>query len=211
VRRRCTCKATARWRFRKPTAGAPLTYTYDPQNPVPTVGGRELSLPAGPRDQRKIESRPDVLVFTSAPLPQPLEIVGRVKAVLYVASDAPDTDFIVRLCDVYPDGRSYNIAEGALRTRYRESRSRERFMRAGQGLSGGGRPVDDGNRVQRGASAARAYHFQQRARLRPEPKHRRAVPRQRTHVPCPQHRLLRRATRQLCLAARRRALDQSRG
>jgi predicted acyl esterase len=118
--------------FRKPTAGAPLTYTYDPQNPVPTVGGRELSLPAGPRDQRKIESRPDVLVFTSAPLPQPLEIVGRVKAVLYVASDAPDTDFIVRLCDVYPDGRSYNIAEGALRTRYRESRSRERFMRAGQ-------------------------------------------------------------------------------
>jgi putative CocE/NonD family hydrolase len=73
-----------------------------------------------------------VLVFTSAPLQQPLEVIGRVKAVLHVASDAPDTDFIVRLCDVYPDGRSYTIAEGALRMRYRESRSRERLMQAGQ-------------------------------------------------------------------------------
>lgn len=114
--------------FRKPTAGAPLVYTYDPQNPVPTVGGRELSLPSGPRDQRTVESRPDVLVFTSEPLQQPLEVVGRVKAVLHVASNAPDTDFIVRLCDVYPDGRSYNITEGVLRMRYRDSRSRERLM-----------------------------------------------------------------------------------
>jgi predicted acyl esterase len=119
--------------FRKPNSdSAPLRYTYDPQNPVPTLGGRELSIPAGPRDQRAIESRPDVLVFTSAPLEKPLEVIGRVKAVLYVASDAPDTDFIVRLCDVYPDGRSYNIAEGVLRMRYRESLSREKPIQPGK-------------------------------------------------------------------------------
>ncbi|MCS6919827.1 MAG: CocE/NonD family hydrolase [Fimbriimonadales bacterium] len=119
-------------RLTKPTRGAPLRYTYDPQNPVPTRGGRELSIPAGPRDQRPIESRPDVLVFTSEPLQEPLEVIGRVKAVLYVSSDAPDTDILVRLCDVYPDGRSYNIAEGALRLRYRESLSRERLMQPGK-------------------------------------------------------------------------------
>lgn len=73
-----------------------------------------------------------MLVFTSEPLQQPLEIVGRVKAVLYVASDAPDTDLIVRLCDVYPDGRSYNLAEGALRLRYRESLQRERPLQHGK-------------------------------------------------------------------------------
>lgn len=118
--------------FSKPnSASAPLRYTYAPQNPAPTLGGRELSIPAGPRDQRAIESRSDVLVFTSAPLEKPLEVIGRVKAVLYVASDALDTDFIVRLCDVYPDGRSYNIAEGVLRMRYRESLSREKPMQPG--------------------------------------------------------------------------------
>lgn len=118
--------------FSKPnSASAPLRYTYAPQNPAPTLGGRELSIPAGPRDQRAIESRSDVLVFTSAPLEKPLEVIGRVKAVLYVASDALDTDFIVRLCDVYPDGRSYNIAEGVLRMRYRESLSREKPIQPG--------------------------------------------------------------------------------
>lgn len=119
--------------FSKPrAASAPLGYLYNPQNPVPTLGGRELSIPAGPRDQRAIESRPDVLVFTSAPLTKPIEVIGRVKAVLYVACDAPDTDFIVRLCDVYPDGRSYNIAEGVLRMRYRESLSQEKPLQVGK-------------------------------------------------------------------------------
>jgi predicted acyl esterase len=188
--------------FRKPTSGAPLTYTYDPQNPAPTVGGRELSLPAGPRDQRRIESRPDVLVFTSAPLEKPLEVIGRVKAVLYVASDAPDTDFIVRLCDVYP--------ERAL-LQHRRRRAAHALPRVAQpraahaggaGLSRRGRPVDDGDRVQRGASAARACDLQQRAGLRPEPEHGRAVPRQRTRPTRPQHCLLRRAATQSPRAAR---------
>lgn len=121
---------TARWR--PPQGQRTLSARYDPRNPVPTVGGRELNLPAGPRDQRKIEARPDVLVFTTDPLPAPVEITGRVCAVLWVESDAPDTDFFVRLCDVYPDGRSFNLCEGALRARFRESLSREVWMRSGR-------------------------------------------------------------------------------
>lgn len=104
---------------------APLRFPANPTNPVPTVGGPQLTLPAGPMDQRKIEGRDDVLVFTSDPLPGPLEITGRIQARLWVASDGPDTDFFVRLCDVYPDGRSFNLVEGARRARFREGLDRE--------------------------------------------------------------------------------------
>ncbi len=101
----------------KNTVSQTLAYDYDPHNPVPTVGGPQYFLLAGPRDQRSIESRPDVLVFTSAPLDKPLEITGRVSAKLWAATNAPDTDFFVRLCDVYPDGRSIIICEGGRRAR----------------------------------------------------------------------------------------------
>lgn len=111
-----------------PGAAPPLSFTFDPTNPVPTLGGPELTIPAGPKDQRPIEGRPDVLVFSSAPLAAPLEVTGRVRAKLWVASDAPDTDFFVRLCDVYPDGRSFNICEGCLRARFRESFSQEKLL-----------------------------------------------------------------------------------
>ncbi len=110
----------------KPTAAeSALSFQYDPQDPVPTIGGAQLTIPAGPKDQRTIETRPDVLVFTSPPLAKPLEVTGRVRARLWVASDGPDTDFVVRLCDVYPDGRSMNVCEGILRTRFREGLDRE--------------------------------------------------------------------------------------
>jgi hypothetical protein len=99
---------------------------------VPTLGGYQLTIPAGPKDQRPIEGRPDVLVFTSAPLAEPLEVTGRVRARLWVSSDAPDTDFFVRLCDVYPDGRSINICEGQLRARFREGFDREVPLRPGR-------------------------------------------------------------------------------
>lgn len=115
----------------KPGPADPLTYTYDPTNPVPTVGGPELTIPAGPKDQRSVESRPDVLVFTSEPLAEPLEVTGRVRAKLWAASDAPDTDFFVRLCDVYPDGRSFNICDGRLRARFRESFTQEKLLKPG--------------------------------------------------------------------------------
>ncbi len=98
---------------------AALTYTFDPKNPVPTVGGPNMYLPSGPIDQRKNTERPDVLSFVSEPLSQPTEVTGRVKAKLFVSSDAVDTDFFVKLCDVYPDGKVMNICEGQLRTRFR--------------------------------------------------------------------------------------------
>jgi len=117
----------------KPAASrAALSYLYDPANPVPTLGGYQLTIPAGPKDQRPIEGRPDVLVFTSAPLAEPLEVTGRVRARLWISSDAPDTDFFVRLCDVYPDGRSINVCEGQLRARFREGFNREVPLRPGR-------------------------------------------------------------------------------
>jgi putative CocE/NonD family hydrolase len=73
-----------------------------------------------------------VLVFTSAPLAEPLEVTGRVRARLWASSDAPDTDFTAKLCDVYPDGRSFNVVDGILRARFRESLSRERLLEPGR-------------------------------------------------------------------------------
>jgi putative CocE/NonD family hydrolase len=101
----------------------PDRYDYDPANPVPTRGGALLmtpEYPAGPYDQRPIEQRPDVLVFTSEPLSQDTEVTGPVSVRLWAASSAPDTDFIARLCDVDPDGQSINLTDGILRARYRD-------------------------------------------------------------------------------------------
>lgn len=101
-------------------------YLYDPRDPAPTIGGA-VGLPGlvqgvnvGPRDQRPVEARPDVLVYTSQILEEPLEVTGPLTATLYAASSAKDTDFIVRLCDVYPDGASRILAEGVIRARYRD-------------------------------------------------------------------------------------------
>jgi putative CocE/NonD family hydrolase len=94
-------------------------FIYDPVNPVPTVGGSHLmspAFPAGPKEQSIVEGRDDVLVFTSVPLERELEVTGHVKAVLHAASSAPATDWVVRLCDVHPDGRSLNLCDGILRT-----------------------------------------------------------------------------------------------
>jgi putative CocE/NonD family hydrolase len=107
-------------------------YLYDPHNPAPTVGGptslpaRLMGTNAGPRDQRRVEERPDVLVYTSAPLEQPVEVTGPLTVTLYAATSAPDTDFVVKLTDVYPDGISLILAEGIVRARYREGCDRAR-------------------------------------------------------------------------------------
>lgn len=116
----------------RPTADQTLSYIYDPRQPVPTVGGYQLTIPAGPKDQRAIEGRDDLLVFTSDPLTQPTEVTGRVRVILYVSTDVRDTDFLARLCDVYPDGRSFNICEGILRARYRLSFWHEDFLKPGK-------------------------------------------------------------------------------
>lgn len=110
---------------------AKLSYDYDPNNPVRTIGGAELFLPKGSFDMRRNEERDDVLVFTSEPLTEPLEVTGRVSAKLFVSSSAPDTDFTAMLCDVYPDGRSMLLLDGIKRARYRYSDRFESMMTPG--------------------------------------------------------------------------------
>ncbi|MBS0264715.1 MAG: CocE/NonD family hydrolase [Planctomycetes bacterium] len=104
------------------------TYQYDPAHPVPTIGGAELAANIGPRDQRTLETRDDVLVYSTEVLETPLEVTGRIKARLFVSSDCPDTDFTVKLTDVYPDGRSMLVTDGILRARFRESFASEKLL-----------------------------------------------------------------------------------
>lgn len=122
----------ARLSPRPPTDAAVLTIRHDPFDPVPTVGGFNLVLPAGPMDQSTIEQRSDVLVFTSEVLVEPVEVVGRVRARLFVSSDCPDTDVIVKLCDVYPDGRSFLVTQGGLRLRFRHGFDCEELLEPGE-------------------------------------------------------------------------------
>jgi predicted acyl esterase len=105
----------------KPGGDYHQSYRYDPKHPVPTVGGAELGADIGPKDQRQVETRPDVLLFTTEALAEPLEVSGRIMATLYVSSDCPDTDFTVKLTDVYPDGRSMLVTDGIRRASLRES------------------------------------------------------------------------------------------
>lgn len=95
------------------------TYTFDPRDPVPTVGGQNLLLPAGPKDQRAVGDRSDVLKFVSAPLAAPMEATGHFTATLFVSTSAPDTDFTAKLVDVYPDGREILMLDGIQRLKYR--------------------------------------------------------------------------------------------
>ncbi len=100
-------------------AEAPDCYVYDPTNPVPTRGGPTLltpEFPPGPWDQREIEARPDVLSFTTPPLPSDVEVTGPVEVKLWACTTAPSTDFVARLVDVWPDGRAFNLTDGIIRT-----------------------------------------------------------------------------------------------
>lgn len=107
-------------------------FLYDPMNPVPAVGGNSLlGSPSGPTDHSPVERRDDVLVYTGPVLTEAVEVTGEVRLLLYVASDAVDTDFVARLCDVYPDGRSMVLCDGITRTRFREGLDRECFMTPG--------------------------------------------------------------------------------
>jgi predicted acyl esterase len=115
-----------------PGSNAPITYTYNPNNPVPTKGGQNLYPLSGPFDQRSVENRADVLLFTSDVLSEPYEATGPIKARLYVSSNCPDTDFTVKLTDVYPDGRSMLITDGILRMRNRNGFDHWEFVNPGE-------------------------------------------------------------------------------
>ncbi len=112
------------------------TYVYDPAHPVPTVGGPlccdEEHMEPGPRDQRAVENRDDVLVYSTGPLPRDLEVTGPVTADLFVKSSAADTDFTAKLVDVWPDGFAQDLTEGILRMRYRNSVEHATLMNPGQ-------------------------------------------------------------------------------
>jgi putative CocE/NonD family hydrolase len=112
-------------------------FTYNPANPVPTVGGPICCIggddaPAGAMNQSEVEIRNDVLVYTGAPLEQGVEVTGPLEAILYVSSDAKDTDFTVKLVDVLPDGTAYNVQDGILRARFREGFDRVVLMEEGE-------------------------------------------------------------------------------
>jgi len=111
-------------------------YVYDPSNPVPTVGGPlccdSAHLPPGPRDQRKVETRDDVLVYSTPAFVQDTEITGPVIFELFAKSSAVDTDFAAKLVDVAPDGFAQNLTEGIVRARYRGSREKATLMNPGQ-------------------------------------------------------------------------------
>lgn len=98
-----------------PDEAEPDTYTYDPHDPTPSLGGPLLNLSAGPTDNRPLEARQDVLTYTSPILDAPLDVIGPVRATLYVRSDRQCTDFFARLCDVSPTGVSTNLCDGFLR------------------------------------------------------------------------------------------------
>lgn len=106
---------------------APRSYVFDPDDPCPTCGGA-LLMPGqytpGPVDQARIIARRDVLTYTSAVLEQDMEVTGPITAVLYAATSAPDTDWVVKLCDVHPDGRTFNVVDGILRASYRNGTPR---------------------------------------------------------------------------------------
>jgi uncharacterized protein len=102
--------------------GAKLSYRYDPANPVPTVGGANLTFERGPMDQRAIPARQDYLRFQTPALAKDVTIAGPVKVELYGATDGPDTDFMAKLVDVYPDGYEALVLDAPIRTRFRHGR-----------------------------------------------------------------------------------------
>jgi putative CocE/NonD family hydrolase len=107
-----------------PAADSPDAFAYDPLNPVTSYGGNVCctgnAIQAGSFDQRRMEARNDILVYTSEPFKEGTEVSGPITPTLYVSSDARDTDFTVKVLDVYPDGRAYNLDESIQRMRYRD-------------------------------------------------------------------------------------------
>lgn len=112
------------------------SFTYDPMNPVTSLGGNVCctgnAVEGGAFDQQKMETRDDILVYTSEELQEGVEVSGFIESTLYVSSDTKDTDFTIKLIDVYPDGTAYNLDETIQRVRFREGYEKEVFMEKGK-------------------------------------------------------------------------------
>ncbi len=117
----------------RPETEPPDHFTYDPENPVPSVGGTSIygNAVAGPADQCEVEARDDVLVYTTPPLEEDTEVTGPIALALYASSSARDTDFSGKLVDVYPDGKAIILRAAMIRARYRESFTEPSFLEAG--------------------------------------------------------------------------------
>ncbi len=118
-----------------PTAEGFDAFTYDPMDPVPSYGGNVCctgnAVRGGAFDQRQMEEREDILVYTSEPFDRGVEVTGTIEVELFVSSDVRDTDFTVKLIDVYPDGRAYNLDESIQRARYRDGYDKALFLENG--------------------------------------------------------------------------------
>jgi uncharacterized protein len=113
----------------------PDSFIYDPEDPVPTFGGNVNMQPqtsGGPQDQRRIQDREDVLVFTGDPLVEEIEVTGRILVTLYAATTARDTDFTAKLVDLRADGFAQILAEGIIRGRYRDTFKRQELLEPGK-------------------------------------------------------------------------------
>jgi uncharacterized protein len=109
--------------------GPPRRYRYDPRRPIPTAGGRNMLIDAGPRDQCAVQALPDYgLIYSGEAVPEDLTIAGEVRVTLSVQSDCPDTDFVVKLIDVHPDGRAMLLMDGVIRAMYRDPSGEARHL-----------------------------------------------------------------------------------
>lgn len=118
-----TLRGGGKLSFEKPSQSGVDSYIYDPNQPVMTYGGNNCCgtpTVAGPKDQRSIERRNDVLVYTSEYLTEPITVAGPITMKLHAATDGLDTDWMIKLVDVYPDGKSYPVSEGILRARFKD-------------------------------------------------------------------------------------------
>lgn len=122
--------------LKKASKDVPDEFTYDPMSPVTSHGGNVCcagnAIQGGAFDQQEMEKREDILVYTSEPLTEGIEVSGFIESTLYVSSDAKDTDFTIKLIDVYPDGKAYNLDETIQRVRYRDGYDKEVFMNKGE-------------------------------------------------------------------------------
>jgi len=116
----------------RPSGTDSASYVYDPRDPVKSVGGNNLGLERGPMDQRQIGSRQDVLKFETEPLKQAIEVAGPLAAELTVSTDAADTDFMVKLVDVYPSGYEAIVNDGAFRLRYVDGFDKQTRIQSGK-------------------------------------------------------------------------------
>lgn len=121
---------------KRPSKANSDSFEYDPMNPVTSYGGNVCctgnAVKGGAFDQQFMEERDDILVYTTEPLEEGIEVTGFIESTLYVSSNVKDTDFTIKLIDVYPDGRAYNLDETIQRARYREGYDKEVFMQKGE-------------------------------------------------------------------------------